>query len=170
MVINQHTFYFKKDIQLHMMPSTALYSDGLQIRFLCVWNQESRLYDVAGISVVVLRSHLQELRRQEGSQWGCCCSAPGSVRFEVSTHPLNADIHIQLLAPVSSTKPMSCKVHWNLQRTSLGAFPAPLLRTPFAAQAAGRCDTPAVGVSVGPQLSSEDATRTATVFPRGKRL
>lgn len=64
MVINQHTLYFEKDIQLHMMPSTALYSDGLQIRFLCVQNQESRLPD----AVVVLWSHFQELRRQKGSR------------------------------------------------------------------------------------------------------
>lgn len=73
MVINQHPFYLKKDVQLQVeycccLGQSRSQVDGFHIRgFWCLEpKEEPRPSDAAGVSAVMLQSHFQELRRQKG--------------------------------------------------------------------------------------------------------
>lgn len=136
MVINQHPFYLKKDIQLQVEScwcpvQSCSQMEGFQIRFSHVWNQKKRPGSLK-LQVSLLWCFSRTSRSSGGRRppGGFLLVVPSLALADLKwtdSYPLNANLHIQLLAPNSVfklevflisllyvPKPVSCEVHWNL--------------------------------------------------------
>lgn len=155
--------------------------------------EETRPSEVASISVVMLQPHFQELRRQKDS-WQFfvvvllflfCSAQLWQTSSEQTPTPL------MLISTASSWHPtMSSSLKYfffpscmsqNLclakstgicswQVIASWLFPALWRWIQLVPQAAGRWDIQALVVSVGQELSSKDAIRTAIMFFRRNLL